>query len=49
METLQIIPRIDYITGLSLISIIDNWWKNTYNPLASMNLLIDSKSFRLPT
>ena len=40
-ETLPIIPRIDYITGMSLQSIIDNWWKNTYNPPPYITMKVD--------
>ena len=41
MEALPIIPRIDYITGLSLKSIIDNWWKNTYNQPPYITMKVD--------
>ena len=41
METLPIIPRIDYKTGQSLKSTINNWWKSTYDQPPFITMKVD--------
>lgn len=41
MDKIPILPRIDYITGVTLKATIDNWWKSIYNQPPYITMKVD--------